>query len=155
MRHIRMAMTKKMTTAKIMINIQSASPSSTFSEITPHAILFPAFPTLSPVDDRSSSPVLLRIWKYIQIVFIETVSFGLIFFNERKLSMVQSFLICFYLPSWITRVRPRMDVSPSYNVGRGDLSRIMSTTATPFSSASMLPRSPIWYPIDRWINFNM
>ena len=66
-----MAMTKKMTTAKIMINIQSANPSSTFSEITPQAILFPAFPTLSPVDDRSSSPVLLRIWKYIQIVFIE------------------------------------------------------------------------------------
>ena len=72
MRHIRMAMTKKMTTAKIMINIQSAIPSSTFSEITPQAILFPAFPTLSPVDDRSSSPAKLRMWKWIQIVFIKT-----------------------------------------------------------------------------------
>ena len=64
-------MTKKMTTAKIMINIQSAIPSSTFSEITPQAILFPAFPTLSPVDDRSSSPAILKFRKLIQILLIK------------------------------------------------------------------------------------
>ena len=74
-------MTKKMTTAKIMINIQSAIPSSTFSEITPQAILFPAFPTLSPVDDRSSSPAILKFRKLIQILFINYWHYVDMFFD--------------------------------------------------------------------------
>ena len=57
--HIKSAITRIATTTSMMIKMVIPMPSSDGSNMSPHAILAPAFPTPSPSGVRSSAPAII------------------------------------------------------------------------------------------------